>query len=80
MVAHLVRVFRYQLQGHGWFPRTWWEPRVTELLEVKIEPGVPAREVIEFAKEQFPLVPRHEIVLDGFPEQAEWPNFDMSGV
>jgi hypothetical protein len=62
------------LKQYGRFPMDVWRPDIIEIGEVEVEGDTTARDVIDFAKQTFPTIPRHELALVGWPETKEWGN------
>lgn len=69
-----VRIVRLRLQQYGRFPNDVWRPDIIPIGEVGVEGKTTAGDVISFAKEHFPAIPRHELALIGWPETKEWDN------
>jgi len=67
-----VRIVRLLLKQYGRYPNDVWAPDVIPIGEVEVEGAITAREVIQFAKENFPSIPRCEFALIGWPEQREF--------
>ena len=68
-----VKIIRMLLKQYGRFPNDVWRPDIIAVGEVEVEGETTARDVIEFAKQTFPSIPRHEFALVGWPEK-EWDN------
>lgn len=67
-----VRIVRLLLKQYGRYPHDVWAPDVIPIGEVEVEGAITAAEVIAFAKENFPDIPRCEFALVGWPEQREF--------
>jgi hypothetical protein len=70
-VSIQVKIVRMLLKQYGRFPNDVWRPDIISIGEVEVEGETTAGDIISFAKEHFPAIPRHEFALVGWPEK-EW--------